>query len=187
VSYPPPGYQQPYGPPPPGYGPYPGYGHRQSNALAYVVAIAFVVLGGWTVVPAFIAADGSDVTPHLDASLIGVVFTEELTGNRDFAISASFTAGFTVLGFALVMFARLEFMRWILAVLGAIIGVYYIYAVIYLAAHDAGEFLVLPLVLMVVWIGATVVTLLPATRAAMRGRGPAPTAYPGPAGYPGWG
>jgi hypothetical protein len=84
--------------------------------------------------------------------------------------------------FGLVMFARLEFVRWILAVIGSLVTVYYLYAIIWILSNDGGEVIAMALVSWVLWLAATVVAVLPATGRAMRGRGPSP--YPQQTGYP---
>lgn len=193
VSYPPQGYgpqgYQPYGPPPPGYGPY-GYGVRPSTALAYVTAIVFVVCGGLALMLAIIGWNGSSDNPDMMAALIGVAFTEDLTGNVDFAISATMTVACTTLTFGLAMFSRVEFVRWVLAVVGGIVTVYYIYGIIWLLTNDAGKFVAMALVSWLLWLGATVVAVLPQTGRAMRGKQRAFQQFqqggypPPPPGYP---
>ncbi len=175
MSYPPQGYgpqgYQPYGSPPPGYGPY-GYG-PPSPALAFITAIVFIVCGG--------TSDSATMM----VAIIGAAFTDDITGNIDFAISATMTVACTTLVFALILFARLEFVRWILAVVGALVTAYYIYAIIWILSHDGGEFIAMALVAFLLWAVATVLAVLPATGRAMRRRQPAggPPGYP-PPGYP---
>lgn len=168
VSYPPQGYPQPYGAPPPGYGPYP-YGGRQSNALAYLTAMVFLVCGGLALLIAIIGWDGSSDNPDMIAALIGVAFTEDLTGNVDFAISATMTAACTTLVFALVLFSRLEFVRWILGFVGGVVTLYYSYAIIWLLSNDSGKVIAMVLVSWLLWLAATVLVLLPHTGRTMRG------------------
>jgi hypothetical protein len=176
VSYPPQGHgpqgYSPYGPPPPGYGPY-GYG-RPGPALAYVTAIAFVVLGALALMLAINGWDGTSDNGTLVAALVGVAFTEDLTGNVDFAISATMSVACSSILFGLAMFARLEFVRWLLAVVGALMTAYYLYAIIWILSNDGGEFVAMALVSWVLWLAATVLAVLPATGRAMRGRGQAP-------------
>jgi hypothetical protein len=186
VSYPPqghgpPGYP-PYGPPPPGYGPY-GVG-RPSTALAHVTAIVFVVCGALALILAIVGWNGTSDSTEMLLALVGAAFTEELTGNVDFAISATMTVACTTLLFALVLFARLEFTRWILAIVGALTTAYYVYAIIWVLSHDGGEYIAMVLVSWLLWLAATVLAVLPATGRAMRRRQPAgPPGYP-PVGYP---
>lgn len=186
VSYPPQGYgpqgYQPYGPPPPGYGPY-GYG-RPSPALGYVTAIAFVVLGLLSLMFAFNGWDGTSDNGTLMAALVGVAFTEDLTGNVDFAISATMSVGCTAILFGLVMFTRLEWVRWVLAVVGGLVTVYYLYAIVWILSNDGGKVIGMALVSWVLWLAATVVAALPATGRAMRKR-PGQAGPAGPyMGYP---
>ena len=189
VSYPPQGYgpqgYQPYGPPPPGYPPY-GYG-RPSTALAYVTAIMFIVCGAISIMLAIVGWDGTTDSATMLVALIGAAFTEEATGNVDFAISMTMSVACTTLLFAALLFARLEFVRWILAVLGALTTAYYLYAIIWVLSHDGGEYIAMVLVSWVLWLAGTVLAILPATGRAMRRRQHAgPPGYPpaGPPGYP---
>ena len=174
VSYPPQGYgpqgYQPYGPPPPGYGPY-GYG-PPSPALGYVTAVAFVVLGLLTLMLAINGWDGTSDNGTLMAALVGVAFTEDVTGNVDFAISATMSVACTALLFGLVMFSRMEWVRWVLAVVGGLVTVYYTYAIIWILSEDIGDYIGMALVCWVLWLAATVVAVLPATGRAMRKRAP---------------
>ncbi|WP_133904201.1 hypothetical protein [Actinophytocola oryzae] len=187
MSYPPQGHgpagHQPYGPPPPGYPPY-GYG-RPSTALAYVTAILFVVCGALALTLAIVGWDGTSDSPTMLLGLVGAAFTDDLTGNVDFAISATMTAACTTITFALVLLARLEFVRWILAVVGALVTAYYVYAVIWVLSHDGGEYIAMVAVSLLLWLVATVLAVLPATGRAMRRKqshGPPPSM--GPPGYP---
>jgi hypothetical protein len=187
VSYPPQGYgpqgYQPYGSPPPGYGPY-GYG-PPSAALAYVTAVAFVVCGALSIMLAINGWDGTSDNITMMAALIGAAFTEDATGNVDFAISLTMSVACTALLFGLVQFSRLGFVRWILAVVGGLTTVYYIYAIIWVLSNDGGKYIAMVLVAWLLWLFATVLAVLPATGRAMRRRQPAgpPPGYP-PAGYP---
>lgn len=189
VSYPPQGYgpqgYQPYGPPPPGYGPYPP--QRPSTALAYVTAIVFIVCGVLALILAIVGWEGVDLdNVKMVVALVGAAFSEDVTGNIDFAIAVTMSVACTTLTFALILFARLEFVRWILAIVGALVTAYYIYAIIDILSTDGGgEFIAMPLVSWFLWLAATVLAILPATGRAMRRRQqPAgPPGYP-PAGYP---
>lgn len=180
VSYPPQGYgpqgYQPYGPPPPGYGP---YGYRPpSPALGYVTAIAFIVLGALSLMLAINGWSGTSDNVTLLVALVGAAFTEELTGNGDFAISVTMTVACSSLVFGLAMFARLEFLRWLLAVIGALMTLYYLYAIIWILTNDGGEFIAMTLVAWILWFAATVLVVLPATGRAMRRRQPPQPGYP---------
>jgi hypothetical protein len=187
VSYPPqPGYPPNYGqqPQPQYYGaPQPGYGHgyppppgRPTPALAYGAAALFLLGAVLVFTFAGISWNGKNDNAHVLAAVFGLAFSDDLTGNVDFAITASmFVGGFTTL-FALLLFARLEPIRWILAVIGGLVSAYYLYALIWLLSEDAAKYMGLTALCFVLWLGATILTLLPATGRAMRGRRPA---YPG--------
>jgi len=176
VSYPPqghpPGGYQPYGPPPPGYGQYPSYGGPPSTALAYVSALVFLVCGGLALMLAIIGWDGSSDNPDMIAALIGVAFSDDLTGNADFAISTTLSVACTTLTFGLVLISRLGFVRWILGFVGGVVTLYYVYAIIWLLSNDAGEVISMTLVSWVLWLTATVLVVLPQTGRAMRRRYP---------------
>lgn len=166
VSYAPqPGYPGYHGPPP-GYGQY-GGPPRPSTALAYIVVGIFLVCGGFTLLGSITALEGE--SPDILASVVGFAFTEDATGNMDFAISMSMSVACSTLTTALVMIARLEFVRWILGFLGGLTTIYYIYAIIWLIDHESEDYVLLPIVALLLWAGGTVVVLLPQTARAMRG------------------
>jgi uncharacterized membrane protein len=102
-------------------------------------------------------------------ALIGLAFSDDLTGNVDFAVAATMTAACSTLTFALALFARLDFLRWLLAFVGGVVTVYYVYAIIKTLADGGGEFIAMIIVSFLLWAAATVVVLLPATGRAMRG------------------
>jgi hypothetical protein len=189
VSYPPQGYgpqgHHPYGAQPPGYPSY-GYGRPPSPALGYVTAILFIVCGALALMLAITGWSGSSENPDMTAALVGIAFSEDITGNVDFAISATMTVACTSLTFGLAMFSRVEFIRWVLAVVGGIVTVYYIYGMIWLLTNDAGEYIAMALVSWLLWLAATVVAVLPQTGRAMRGKQRQfQQGYPqGPPGYP---
>jgi hypothetical protein len=131
---------------------------------------------------AIVGWDGSADNASMIAGLVGVAFTEDLTGNVDFAISATMSVACSAILFGLAMFSRLEFLRWVLAVIGSLVTVYYLYAIIWILSNDGGEVIAMALVSWVLWLAATVVAVLPATGRAMRKRGPAP--FPPQPGYP---
>jgi hypothetical protein len=176
VSYgPQPGYPQPqygpqYGPPQgyPGYGP-PGHYGRPGNALAYVCAGLFLICGLLALLTAIIGWDGSSDNVDMLVAMVGAAFSGDITGNGDFAVSASMTVGCSTLTFGLLLFTRLDFFRWLLAFIGALVTVYYLYAIIKLLSDGGGEFIAMILVSFLVWTAATVLVLLPATGRAMRG------------------
>jgi hypothetical protein len=168
VSYPPqPGYPPPYGGPPPGYGYYPP--RPPSTAPAYLTAGLFLVCGVLSLVIAIVSWDGTTEAGSVLAAVIGIAFSEETTRNVDFGIAATMTVACTTLTFALIALARLDFMRWILGVLGAIVAAYYVYALIWLLSHDGGSVIGLALGALLLWLAATVTAFLPATGRAMRG------------------
>ena len=168
MSYPPqPGYP-PYGAPPPGY----GYFQPQrppSTVPAYLTAVLFLICGAMTLVFALISWDGTTGNQDILAAVVGVVLSGDLTGNVDFAISASMTVACTTITFAVILLARLGFARWVLAAIGGIVTAYYLYALIYLLTHHAASVIGLVVVALLLWLGATVLAVLPVTGRAMRG------------------
>lgn len=188
VSYgPQPGYPQPqYGPPPgyPGYGP-PGYQGPPGTAMAYVSAVLFLVCGILALITAIVGWDGESSNVDMLVALVGAAFSDDVTGNIDFAVSVTMSVACSALVFALVLFARLDFVRWLLGVIGGVVTVYYLYAIIKLLADGGGEFIAMVLVSFLLWTAATVVVLLPATGRAMRGYQRKLAQYPPrPMGYP---
>lgn len=191
MSYgPQPGYPQPYGPQPGGY----GYGPQRygppSNALAYICAGLFLICGVLALITAIIGWDGSADNVDMLVALVGAAFSEDVTGNLDFAISFTMSVACTTLVFALVLFGRLDFVRWILGFVGGLVTVYYLYAIIKLLADGGGEFIAMVLVSFLLWAAATVLVLLPQTGRTMRGyqRKLAQSGYPQqpyPQQYPG--
>ncbi|HEY0451520.1 hypothetical protein [Actinophytocola sp.] len=172
MSYgPQPGYPQPYGPQPGGYGPgYGGYGPRpQSNALAYLCAGLFLICGVLALITAIIGWDGSADNVDMLVALVGAAFSADVTGNLDFAISVTMSVACTTLTFALVLFARLDFVRWVLGFVGGVVTVYYLYAIIKLLADGGGKYIAMVLVSLLLWATATVLVLLPHTARTMRG------------------
>ncbi len=183
MSYP---QQPPYGQQPPGYG-YQYPPRPPSTAAAYIAVALFVICCALTYVFAILSWDGRPDSASVLAAVIGVAFSDDLTGNVDFAIAASMTVASTTLLLALMLIARLGFVRWILAVLGGLVTAYYIYAAIWLLSEDGGEFIGLVILQFVLWLAATVVVVLPVTAAAMRGARPRfPEPPPPPQPYGGY-
>ena len=152
---------------PPPYGQYPP--PRPSTAFAYVSAGLFLICGLLALLTAIVGWSGSSANPDLMAAVVGIAFTEDITGNIDFGISMGMTVACTTLTFALLLLARLDFVRWILGFVGALVTVYFVYAMIWLVSNDAGEVIAMPLVSFLLWTAATVVVLIPQTGRAMRG------------------
>jgi hypothetical protein len=165
------GYGQQYGQQPghPGYGP-PSPG-SPSPALAYVSAVVFLICGILALVTAIVGWDGQPSLDTIDivVAMIGAAFSEEITGNVDFAVSVTMSVACSTIVFALVLFARLDFVRWLLGFIGGLVTVYYVYAMIKLLSNDGGEFIAMILVSLLAWAAATVLVLLPATGRGMRG------------------
>jgi len=167
VSYPP---QYGHYPQQPGY---PPYGHYRpagpNNALAYVSAGLFLFGGVLTLIIAIVGWDGTSDNVDMVVALVGAAFSEEFTGNLDFAISVTMSVACTSLCLGLALLARVDLVRWLLAFVGALVSVYYLYAVIKLLADGGGEYVAMVLVSLLLWVAATVLVLLPGTGRAMRG------------------
>jgi hypothetical protein len=158
-----------YGPPPygvPQYGP-PQPVYRPSTAPAYAVAAIFLACGLLSFFLAVASWSGTG-NLHFMAAVIGVVFSDRLTGNIDFGISVTMTVACSAVTFAALLMTRLGFIRWILVAIGAIVSAYYLVALVYLVAHDAGRYVSMALLALFLWTAATLVAVLPATGRAMR-------------------
>lgn len=184
AAYPPQG-QPGYAPPPPGYAPQPGYypapgpgqpqygyapyppaQHRPATAMPiYLTALLFLACAVFTLIIALTNWFGTP-GPNAVAALVGLSFSGDITGNVDFAISASMTVGCTTATVALLLFFRLAFARWILVGLGALVIIAYVVGVIDLSSNGAGDYIALPIVALALWAGAVVVALLPITSRA---------------------
>jgi hypothetical protein len=139
-----------------------------SPVPAFAAAALFLACAIQSFVFAF-STWGSDSNPYLRAALVGIVFSGEVTGNADFAVSATMTVACSTTTFTLALFARLNFVRWILVAIGALVTVYYFFALMYIAAHGGAKLIAVPTVALLLWVAATTVALLPATAHAMRG------------------
>lgn len=167
MSYPP---QPGYYPPQHGYNPYgPPRPPGPNNAPAFLSAGLFLLCGVLALIITIISWEGDSDNVDVVIALVAAAFTEDVTGNLDFAISVSMSVACTTLTFALLLFARLDFVRWILAFVGALVTVYYLYAIIKVLSDGGGEFIAMILVSFLLWTAATVVVLLPHTGRAMRG------------------
>lgn len=137
--------------------------------MAYVSAGLFLVCAMLTLITAIVGWDGASAPPELLIALVGAVFTVDLTNNVDFAILASMTVACSTLSFAIVQFFRLDFARWVLGFIGALVTVYYVWAIIRLSIDGLIQLSAMVFVSFVLWAAATVLVLLPATGRAMRG------------------
>jgi hypothetical protein len=160
MSYPGPGWPQP---------PYGGHAPRPNTAPAYIAAALFFLCAVFSLVVSIISWDGTTSSVEAVISVPGMAFSEDITGNIDFGISTGISVACTFTLFAILLAARLAFARWILVVLGAVVVLYYIYAVIKVLADGGGEFIAALALSLVLWLLAEVVVLLPPVGAAMRG------------------
>lgn len=178
--YPPPGPYPPQGyapyPPPPGPHPYPpGYAYqpyapqRAATAMPiYLSAGLFLVCSVLSFIVAFGSWDGlASASPTVGLALVGLAFSDNLTGNADFAISVTMTVACSTLVFAAIQMFRLAFARWVLVGIGGAVAVYYMYAMIKVMGEGGGSYVGLIIVALLLWIAAVVVALLPITSRAL--------------------
>ncbi|KOV82293.1 hypothetical protein [Nocardia sp. NRRL S-836] len=107
-------------------------------------------------------------TPEAAVALLGLALPRSVIGNGDPAIVATYVAGGVVLLFAVLLFARLGFARWVLAALGFVITAYYVFVVVRMATTYVSSFLVVPVIALLLWLTAVVVSVLPVVGRAMR-------------------
>ncbi|TDP96027.1 Hsp70 family protein [Labedaea rhizosphaerae] len=140
-----------------------------SNAMAYVTAGLFLVVSVLTLICGFINTDSSPEVDDSFVALVGFQFTEDVTGNGDFAISASLTVGFTVMLFAGLLLTRVGVFRWILVALGAALTISYVWGLIWVIDKNGEDYLSLLIICLVLWLAATIAAAIPPTGHAMRG------------------
>ncbi|WP_433265174.1 hypothetical protein ACQPZF_37170 [Actinosynnema sp. CS-041913] len=169
-----PGQSQP-GQPYPGQ-PYPGqpYGvpRRQGPGLAILAGLAFLPAVLYTYISAIMSWDGSPDSLHVMASVLGLAFSEDITGNVDFAITVSMIVASLVLLLAIAQAVRAPVVRWVLATLGGLVVAYYVYAVIWMLSRGGSSFVALLLVALFLWLIPTFIAVLPPVGRATR-RAPA--------------
>jgi hypothetical protein len=124
-----------------------------------------------TLVVALLSWDGTTRNYKVLVSVPGMAFSEDLTGNVDFAITFSMIVMGVVALLTVLLAARLAFARVLLAIIGGIVVLYFIYALIKLLVEGGGS-LAGPIALsLALWLVAEVMVLLPATKQAMRRTG----------------
>ncbi|HEX8866119.1 MAG TPA: hypothetical protein VF821_10735 [Lentzea sp.] len=161
------GWQPQQQPPQPHWGPPP----RPSTAPAFLAGGLWLLVSVLCfVLAALNSADGKGVrqTPEAAVALLGLAFGRDVIGNGDAAIAATYTAGGVVLLFTALLLARLGFARWILAGLGFLVSIYYVFAVVRLAVNHAGTFIIVPGIALLLWLAASMVSVIPPVGKAMR-------------------
>jgi hypothetical protein len=164
MSYPGPGWPQQQPQPTYGYGP----PSKPSNAPAYVAALLFVMCAVFALVASIISWHGTSRNVAVVISVPGMAFSEDFTGNVDFGISTGMAVACSVPLLAILLALRLAFARWLLAAVGGILVLYYIYAMIKLLVDGGGEYVASIALCLVLWLLAEVTVLLPMTAQAMR-------------------
>lgn len=160
MSYPGPGWPQ---------SAYGGYGPRPSTAPAYIAAALFAACALFSLVVSIISWDGTTTSVEAVLAVPGMAFADDITGNVDFGIATGISVTCTFALFAVLLAARLAFARWITAILGGLVVLYYIYAVIRVLADGGGKFIAALALSLVLWMIAETVVLLPQVGQAMRG------------------
>ncbi|MCG5220087.1 hypothetical protein [Streptosporangium sp. KLBMP 9127] len=136
----------------------------------YIAVLLFGLCAVVSFIFAIITWDGTSRNLEVTTAVIGMAVTHYITGNIDFAISATLTVACTVALFAVLLAFRLGFARWVLAFVGGVVIAYYLYALLYVLINGGGGFVVLLALSLVLWISAVVTVLLPAVGRGLRGR-----------------
>jgi Hsp70 protein len=152
--------------PPPSYGMPMG---RPSSAMAYVTAGLFLAAAMLALICGFMNTGHSPKLSDSLVAMVGFQLTEDVTGNGDFAVSASLTAGFTVALFAVLLLTRLSVFRWLLFALGLMLTFSYGWGLIWVIDKGGEDYLSLLIISLVLWLIATVAAAIPPTGHAMRG------------------
>jgi hypothetical protein len=125
--------------------------------------------------------------PEMAAAGIGTAFTNGSLKDEAVYTVMGFTIGVgsTALLLAIGVFCRVGALRWMLAGLGVLTTLYYVYAVIWVLTHGGARVSAFVIIALLVWLAATVVIMLPAVGKGMRGYQPGAPGYPPPGyGYP---
>ncbi|NEE02653.1 hypothetical protein [Phytoactinopolyspora halotolerans] len=128
------------------------------SVLSFILAIA-----GW---------DGpNQAEPEVTIALVGFAFADlaDPTTNLDYTIVTTMIVAGTTLLLAVLQMVRLPFARFVLAIIGTLLSIYYVFALIDALTSDfpMEDFIALVIVALVLWVAATVVVVLPATANAM--------------------
>ena len=147
------------------------HGPRPSTAPAFLLGALWLLVSVLCFVLAGLnSAHGKGIrqTPEAAVALLGLAFGRGFIGNGDPAIVATYVAGGVVLLFAALLFARLGFARWILAGLGIFVVAYYVFAIVRLTINHGGTLIIVPGVALMLWLAATMVSVIPPVGRAMR-------------------
>ncbi|WP_309117635.1 hypothetical protein [Saccharothrix sp.] len=177
-----PGQPSPYPGMPPQYPGHPGPPRKPGTAAAVVTGLLFLPIVIYTYIAAILSWEGKPPSIHIGTSVLGGAVSGYITRNIDFAITISMIIASVVLVLALVQVFRVPGVRWGLVALGAVCTIYYVYAIIrFLSIGGPSEFVIMPLVCVLLWLVPTIVAALPAVGRASRRSGPP---QPGPAPPP---
>jgi hypothetical protein len=132
----------------------------------YLSAVLFLACSALSFILAFANWDGSQGSAAVIGALPGLSFSGDISGNIDFAISATMTVACSTAAFAVLQMFRLAFARWILVVIGAVVVIAYIYQLVDLLSNEGGDFIGLLILALALWIAAVVVAVLPVTNRA---------------------
>jgi hypothetical protein len=85
------------------------------------------------------------------------------------ADTATYLVAILIAVLALLLLARLRPVRALLAIVGGVITLYYVYAIIYLLSQGFERYMTMAYFGALLWFSATLLALLPVTRRAMGG------------------
>lgn len=174
--------QPPYGQPSQGFPP-PGYGvaPKPRGPLAVVAALAIAPVALLTLLFAALALFDALEGGVLAHALSGMLFMQFISDpdGIDRVLQWNVVVPLLALGFAGAMFARVSFARWVLVGIGGVAAAYFVFAIIKMLGNGAGgEYVVMPVLALLLWAAPAVLAALPA--AAEPARGPQPPAPMGP-------
>lgn len=165
--------------------------------MAYVSASLFALCAALSIVIGILtgqaATKGGFDYPEIAVSSIGIAFGngDASTDSRQALLWITAGIGAAVLLLAIAMFFRLGFARWTLAGLGVVVSLYYVFAVIRVVSLGGASRMAFLVIVLLVWLAATVIVMLPPVGQGMRGYKPpafgqqAPGyGYPPQPGYP---
>lgn len=176
-GYAPQPYAQPFGGPG-----QPPVQRRPSAALAYVAVALYLACAALSFTAAIISWDGTTDNIHMLATTIGIAFSDDITGNVDFAITTTMIVASVVTVLAVVLAFRIGFVRWLLAIISLAVVTGYVFAIVDLLSSgmpgETAKYVTVPSIAGVAWLLAMVLVLLPPVGRAMRGK-QRPPAQPG--------
>ncbi|TCP54009.1 hypothetical protein EV191_10349 [Tamaricihabitans halophyticus] len=184
MNYPQQGWPSPSGMP---YGGQPSYppAARPSALLARLTAALFIACAGFAIATGIVSLDGAPTNLHLFSGVLGLMFSEAVTGDVTFALIVTMAVGALTLVFAVLLACRFRIGRPMLAVLGLLVAGYYAYTAIALFGDNLAGYTVVPIAAGAAWLlGMVLVLLPPVGRALGRHAQPQPPLNVPPPGMP---